>query len=174
LLWIPIIGKSRGWLERLLHFRSLRTAILGGKPNAARSALSSIARERHGSLVMLGGGPGVGKTRWRWISWTTRGALASAASSASCYERDETLSIFLFVEIIESGLAHTREPRLLRQVLATNAAEWRKLGAETSKDIPRYSRNPLNAAGAEASLSVSGAFLRRWADGTNTPTVTRP
>ena len=73
-----------------------RTAFVGREPERAaiRAAIDG-ALSGHGSLVMLGGGPGWAKaaSRWRWR--TTRGAWASAAPLAIATKETSLFPFFL-------------------------------------------------------------------------------
>ena len=73
-----------------------------------RGAIRAVidrALSGNGSVVMLGGGPGVGKTRlaMEMAEYASRVGFRSVVGH--CYERDEPYPFLPFVEILESGLA---------------------------------------------------------------------
>jgi eukaryotic-like serine/threonine-protein kinase len=103
--------------------------------HAIRAAIDR-ALSGHGSLVMLGGGPGVGKTRLSM-------EMAEYASHAGfrclvghCYERDEPFPYLPFVEIIESNLARAASPDHFRRQMGDNAAELAQLAPSLRRVFP--------------------------------------
>jgi AAA ATPase domain len=83
-----------------------RTAFVGRETE--RSAIRLVidrALNSHGAIVMLGGGPGVGKTRpaMEMAEYASRVGFRSVVGH--CYECDEPFPFLPFVEILESGLA---------------------------------------------------------------------
>src|SRR5271156_6262679 len=83
-----------------------RTAFAGreSERNTIRAALDR-AVGGHGSIVMLGGGPGVGKSRLAMEMAEYAAAHGYRYAVGHCYERDEPFPFLPFAEIIESGLA---------------------------------------------------------------------
>src|SRR5262249_889391 len=82
-----------------------RTAFVARE--AERGAIRAIidrALSGYGSLVMLGGGPGVGKSRLAMEMTEYASRLGFKCLVGHCYERDEPYPYLPFVEIIESGL----------------------------------------------------------------------
>src|SRR2546430_2453929 len=70
--------------------------------NAASRALKG-----DGAIVLVGGGPGVGKTRLS-LEFLARASQRGFASlTGKCYERDEPHPLMPFVEIIEAALARS-------------------------------------------------------------------
>lgn len=76
-----------------------------------------------GSVVMLAGGPGVGKTRLasEMADYASRRGFRSMVGR--CYERDEPFPYLPFAEITESSLAQAPSPDEFRQEIGDNAAE---------------------------------------------------
>ncbi|HEY2107406.1 MAG TPA: AAA family ATPase [Candidatus Binataceae bacterium] len=120
----------------------------------------------HGSLVMLGGGPGVGKTRLAM-------EMAEYANSlhgfrvlvGRCYERDEPFPFLPFVEIIESSRAQAPSREDFRRQIGDNAAELAHLAPSLRRvfpDLPQPLELPLAQRGRYLFQSVSDA-LGRWA-----------
>src|SRR5712664_1121483 len=83
-----------------------RTAFVGRETerSAIRAAVDR-ALSGQGSVIMLGGGPGVGKTRLAMEMAEYAGRVGFRSVIGHCYERDEPFPHLPFVEIIESGLA---------------------------------------------------------------------
>ena len=75
-----------------------------------------------GSLIMLGGGPGVGKTRlaMEMADYATR--VGFRCLVGHCYERDEPFPYLPFAEIIESNLAQAASLDDFRRRIGENAA----------------------------------------------------
>jgi MoxR-like ATPase len=83
-----------------------RTAFVGRETERrAISAATDRALSGHGSLVMLAGGPGVGKTRLAMEMADYASRVGFKCLVGHCYERDEPFPYLPFVEIIESSLA---------------------------------------------------------------------
>ena len=83
-----------------------RTAFVGREPevSAIRAAIDR-ALSGHGSIVMLAGGPGVGKTRLAMEMADYASRVGFPMLVGHCYERDEPFPYLPFAEIIESSLA---------------------------------------------------------------------
>ncbi|HYR80170.1 MAG TPA: ATP-binding protein, partial [Candidatus Dormibacteraeota bacterium] len=84
-----------------------RTAF-AGRENERRTIRAVIDRALggHGSVVMLGGGPGVGKSRLAMEMSEYASRVGFRILVGHCYERDEPFPYLPFVEILESGLAN--------------------------------------------------------------------
>ena len=72
---------------------------------AAIRALIDRALKGQGSLVMLGGGPGVGKSRLAMEMGEYASSVGFRCAVGHCYERDEPFPYLPFAEILESNLA---------------------------------------------------------------------
>ena len=114
-----------------------RTAFVGRE--SERGAIRAIidrALNGHGSLVMLRGEPGVGKTRLAIEMAEYAGGVGFRSLVGHCYERDEPFPYLPFVEFIESGLAHTASLDYYRQVIGDNAAELAQIAPRLRKIFP--------------------------------------
>jgi predicted ATPase len=114
-----------------------RTAIVGRETE--RRAIRVIidrARSGHGSLVMLGGEPGVGKTRLAMDIADYARSVSFRSFVGHCYETDEPFPHLPFVEIIESGLAHTASLDYCRQVIGDNTAELAQIAPRLRRIFP--------------------------------------
>jgi tetratricopeptide (TPR) repeat protein len=144
-----------------------RTAFVGRETERGviRAAIDR-ALDGHGSLVMLGGGPGVGKTRLAMemaeYAYSLNGFRALVGR---CYERDEPFPFLPFVEIIESRLAQAASLDDFRRQMGDNAAELAQLAPSLRRvfaDIPQPMELPPAQRRRFVFQSVSDT-LGRWA-----------
>ena len=114
-----------------------RTAFVGRETErgAIRAAIDR-ALSGHGSLVMLGGGPGVGKTRLAMEMAEYASQVGFRCSVGHCYERDEPFPYLPFVEIIESNLAQAASLDDYRRQMGDNAAELAQLAPSLRRVFP--------------------------------------
>jgi len=89
-----------------------------------------------GSLVMLGGGPGLGKSRLAMEMAEYASRVGFKCLVGHCYERDELFPYLPFVEIIESGLAQAASLDDFRRQLGDNAAELAQLAPSLRRVFP--------------------------------------
>jgi tetratricopeptide (TPR) repeat protein len=114
-----------------------RTVFVGRETEqAAIRAFIDRALSGNGSLVMLGGGPGVGKSRLAMEMAQHAARAGLACFVGRCYERDEPFPYLPFVEIIESSLAQMESPADFRQLLGNNAAELAQLAPALRRVFP--------------------------------------
>ena len=153
-----------GGARKFLRSRSPNEPRLwGGKPNVPRfDALIDRALSGNGSVVMLGGGPGVGKTRlaMEMAEYASRVGFRSVVGH--CYERDEPFPFLPFVEILESGLAQAAS---LDDYPSADGGQRGRTGSDCSKSstsLSGYAATAGTAAGAEAPLSLPGPFRGTW------------
>ena len=88
---VPIIAQSSPAVLEVSPFSlAERTAFVGreSERSAIRAAIDR-ALSGHGSLVMLAGGPGVGKTRLAMEMAEYASRMGFRCSVGHCYERDE-------------------------------------------------------------------------------------
>src|SRR3984885_15913327 len=110
---------------------------------------------------MLGGGPGVGKSRLA----KEMGEYASQAGFrclvGHCYERDEPFPYLPFVEIIESDLAQAASLEDFRRRMGENAAELAQIAPRLRRvfpDIPQPLELPPSQKRRYLFQSVSEAI----------------
>jgi predicted ATPase len=127
-----------------------RTRFVGREPERA-AIRGAIARalEGHGSLVMLAGGAGVGKTRLAMEMADDAARSGFRVLVGHCYERDEPFPYLPFAEIVESGLAQAASLDDFRKSIGDNAAELAQI-------VPR--RQPFMNASRSA-LIVSACVV---------------
>ncbi len=144
-----------------------RTAFVGWETQRGviRAAIDR-ALGGHGSLIMLGGGPGVGKTRLAMelaeYAYSLNGFRALVGH---CYERDEPFPYLPFVEAIESSLAQAASLDDFRRQMGDNAAELAQLAPSLRRvfpDLPEPLELPPAQKRRYLFQSVSDA-LGRWA-----------
>ena len=114
-----------------------RTAFVGRETERAaiRAALDS-ALGGHGSLVMLGGGPGAGKTRLAMEMAEYASRVGFRIMVGHCYERDEPFPYLPFVEIIESGLAQASSLDDFRRRMGDSAPELAQIAPSLRRVFP--------------------------------------
>ena len=141
-----------------------RTAFVGRETErgAIRAAIDR-ALSGHGSLVMLGGGPGVGKSRLAMEMAEYASRVGFRCLVGHCYERDEPFPYLPFVEIIESGLAQAASLDDFRRRMGDNAAELAQIAPSLRRvfpDIPQPLELPPAQKRRYLFQSVSEALAR--------------
>jgi hypothetical protein len=99
-------------------------------------AVIDRALKGQGSLLMLGGGPGVGKTRLAMEMAEYASRVGFKCLVGRCYERDEPFPYLPFVEIIESNLAGAASLDDYRRQTGNNAAELAQLAPSLRRVFP--------------------------------------
>lgn len=114
-----------------------RIAFVGRE--AEREAIRAIidrAQNGRGSLVMLAGGPGVGKSRLAIEMMEYASHVGFRCGVGHCYERDEPVPYLPFVEIIESQLAQAASLDDIRRRMGDNAAELAQVAPSLRRFFP--------------------------------------
>ena len=125
------------------------------------------ARNGQGTVVLLGGGPGVGKTRLATEVAADAADQGFLSLIGHCYEREEPCPYLPFAEMIEAALAQAPSPEEFRQWLGeAMPPSWRKSRpacAASSRISPRRRQLPPTPAAA-VSLPEHGqrAATRGW------------
>jgi predicted ATPase len=141
-----------------------RTAFVGreSEVNAIRSVIDR-ALSGHGSIVMLGGGPGAGKTRLAMEMSEYASRVGFRCVVGHCYERDEPVPFLPFVEIIEGHLAQAASLEDHRRRIGDNAAELAQIAPSIRRVFPNIPQ-PLELPPAQKRRylfqSVSEALAR--------------
>ena len=114
-----------------------RTAFVGREPE--RGAIRSIidrALGGHGSVVMVGGGPGMGKSRLAMEMAEYASRVGFRCLVGHCYERDEPFPYLPFVEIIESALAQAASLDDFRLRMGDSTAEFAQMAPSLRRVFP--------------------------------------
>jgi hypothetical protein len=114
-----------------------RTAFVGreSERSTIRAAIDR-ALTGHGSVVMLAGGSGVGKTRLAMEMAEYASRLGFRCLVGHCYERDERFPFLPFAEIIESNLAEAQSLDDFRRRMGHNAAELAQIAPSLRRVFP--------------------------------------
>ena len=144
-----------------------RTVFVGRETErAAIRAVLDSALDGHGSVFMLGGGPGAGKTRLAMEIAEYASRVGFRCVVGHCYERDEPFPFLPFVEILESGLAQASSLDDFRQRMGANAAELAQIAPSLRRAFPDVPQ-PLNLPPAQKrrylfqSISEAMAYAAR-------------
>jgi uncharacterized membrane protein len=114
-----------------------RTAFVG-RESELRTIRAAIDRALtgHGSVVMLSGGPGVGKSRLAMEMAEYASRLGFRYLVGHCYERDEPFPFLPFAEIIEGNLAEAASLDDFRRLIEENAAELVQIAPSLRRVFP--------------------------------------
>ena len=119
-----------------------RTPFVGRE--AERTELRRLldqAAKGHGALAMIGGEPGVGKTRIAEELMAEARQRNMTALIGHCYEMEGALPYIPFVEMVEAG-ARLFPPETLREALGESAPEVAKLMPELRRLFPDIPEPP--------------------------------
>ena len=123
-----------------LFSRAETTSFVGReKESQVIKAAIDHGRGGRGSLVMLGGGPGMGKTRLSIEMAKYAAGTGFTCFLGRCYERDEALPYLPFVQIFEQMLIRAPSRDEFRRQIGENAPELAQLVPSLRrifKDIP--------------------------------------
>jgi len=105
-------------------------------------AAIDCALSGHGSLIMIGGGPGVGKTRLatEMAEYAWRAGFRCAVGH--CYERDEPYPFLPFAELIENNLAQATSLDNFRWHMGGNAPELAQIAPSLRRVFPDIPQPP--------------------------------
>jgi hypothetical protein len=135
-----------------------RTVFVGRETECgAFRAVIDRALSGHGSVVMLGGGPGMGKSRLAMEMAEYASRVGFKCLVGHCYERDEPFPYLPFVEILESGLAQAASlDDFRRRMGATrpNWPSWRQACDESFRIFPSH----WNCRPRKSAATFSRAF----------------
>src|SRR3984893_15021957 len=117
----------------------------------------------HGSIVMLAGGPGVGKTRLAMEMAEYASRVGFRCSVRHCYERDEPFPFLPFAEIIENNLARAASLDDYRRRMGDTLAELAQIAPSLRRvfpDLPKPLELPAAQQRGYLLQSVSEALAR--------------
>ena len=121
-----------------------------------------------GSLVMFGGGPGVGKTRLAMEGARYASQRGCFCNIGHCYESEEAYPYLPFAEMLEATLAQAPSRDLFRQWMGQYAAEHAQIAPSLRRvfpDIPPLPPLPPQQARRHLFQSITEP-LKRLADAT--------
>jgi hypothetical protein len=112
-----------------------------GRESELRTIRAAIDRALtgHGSVIMLAGGPGVGKTRLAMEMAEYASRVGFRCLVGHCYERDEPFPFLPFAEIIEGSVAEAASLDDFRRRIGDSAAELVQIAPSLRRvfrDIP--------------------------------------
>ncbi|MDB5107074.1 MAG: hypothetical protein JWM69_15, partial [Candidatus Binatus sp.] len=141
-----------------------RTAFVGREnERGAIRVIIDRTLNGHGSLIMLGGGPGVGKSRLAMEMAEYAWRVGFRCSVGHCYQRDEPFPYLPIVEIIESSLAQAPSLDDFRRRLGDNAAELAQIAPSLRRVFPEIQQPMELPAGQKRRYlfqSISEALRR--------------
>jgi hypothetical protein len=145
-----------------------RTAFVGRETEfAAIRAVIDRALGGSGSVVMLGGGPGRGKSRLAMEMAEYASRVGFRCLVGHCYERDEPFPYLPFVEILESGLAQAESLDEYRRRMGDNAAELAQIAPSLRRAFPDMPQ-PLELPPAQRRRYLFQSVLDALAHATGT------
>jgi tetratricopeptide (TPR) repeat protein len=114
-----------------------RTAFVGRETELSTIRVAiDRALSGHGSLLMLAGGPGAGKTRLAMEMAEYASRVGFKYLVGHCYERDEPFPYLPFVEILESALAQAASRDDFRRRMGENAPELAQIAPSLRRVFP--------------------------------------
>ena len=127
-----------------------RTTFVGRETECGtiRAAIDRALKTGRGSVVMLGGGPGVGKTRLAMEMAEDASRVGFKCSVGHCYERDEPFPYLPFAEMIESSLAQAPSLDNFRLEMGDDAAELAQIVPSLRRVFPNIPK-PLELPAAQ-------------------------
>jgi len=115
-----------------------RTRFVGREAeSAALDRVLEYARRANGKAVMIGGPPGVGKTRIATEFCANAARSGLIVVSGNCYDREEPEPFLPFVEILETSLARAASPEAFLNSLGGDAPEIARLLPQLRRMFPK-------------------------------------
>jgi tetratricopeptide (TPR) repeat protein/predicted Ser/Thr protein kinase len=144
--------------ERQLPSVAERTPFVGRETEQSEfRRLLDQARSGHGTLVMIGGEPGIGKSRLCMEISTEARDRGFLSLTGHCYEMEGAPPYIPFVEIIET-VVRIVQPQALLKALGDSAAEVAKLIPELRRKFPDIPEPPKLPPELERRNMLNGIF----------------
>ena len=123
----------------LLQVKTDRTRLVGRDAELGKLCeYLDLACAGRGSIAMIAGAPGIGKTRLAGEIGTEASRRGLLTLAGACYDRDDSVPFIPFVEILESAQAQAPSEEDFRRMIGNGAGELSRL-------IPLLRRNPGDA-----------------------------
>ncbi len=159
----PDPSQAAELLGRVLAF-SNQTAFAGREAEISRlRTMVDGAASSQGSLMMIGGGPGVGKTRLALEAAKYAGSRGCVFLMGRCYEGEQRRPYLPFEEIIEMALGEAPSVEQFRSVVGNNAIELAQIAPALRRvfpDLPPPLELPAQETRRYLFQSVTDTFMR--------------
>jgi tetratricopeptide (TPR) repeat protein len=153
----PVLRRSESAFAQAL---AGRTAFVGRESEcAALERILEQTRGGRGQLMMISGPPGVGKTRMTAEFCNRACEQGAIAFPGGCSDREDPAPFLPFVEILESALASSTNPKTFRDALGDEASEIARLMPQLRRmfeDIPP----PLEVQPEQSRRLLLSSFTR--------------
>ncbi len=140
------------------------TAFAGREAEISRlSIVVDGAASGQGSLVMIGGGPGVGKTRLALEAAKYASSRGFVLLTGRCYEGEQRRPYLPFEEIIEMALREAASVAQFRSAVGDNATELAQIAPALRRvfpDLPPPLELPAQQTRRYLFQSVTDTFMR--------------
>jgi predicted ATPase len=118
-------------------FRAQNAAMVGrARELAELNVALTDAAAGHGSLLLISGEPGIGKTRLSAELASLAQAAGMAVRMGHCLDRAEAVPYLPFVEMLESCVDGISNPRELRKLVGTEGPELARLMPRLGRLLP--------------------------------------
>jgi adenylate cyclase len=132
-----------------------------------RSALQAAAGGKAG-VAMIGGPPGVGKTRLAREIGAEAAQRGFRALGGCCYDRDELVPFVPFVEILQAAFHRAPSPEIFRDALGPNLSEIARLMPQlrrTFADTPPSAEVSSDQSRLVLFSAITEVLIRAAAEG---------
>jgi tetratricopeptide (TPR) repeat protein len=152
----PVLRRAEAGV---FHAIVKRTTFVGRE--AERESLRRLlerTRGGSGGVVMIGGAPGVGKTRIAAEIGAEASSQGSIVLSGASYDRADSVPFIPFVEMLEAALAQAPSLAAFRTVLGDTAPEMARLMPQLRRLFPDIAA-PLELPPAQSRRALFGAAV---------------
>jgi tetratricopeptide (TPR) repeat protein len=133
---VPVLSLAQSE-PSFVQASAYRTAFVGREEErAALRGYLQQAKNGAGLVVVIGGPPGIGKTRLAREVGEEARRLGFVALAGNCYDREDSVPLVPFVELLEMQLARAASPAAVREVLGAEAPEMTRLLPQLRRLFP--------------------------------------